>query len=240
MITLTCANGHATRVLERNATKRVRCQECGEALRPASDAPPAGAAAGASPSGSGVRAATPSRKRLLANAERLPAQEAHVKAMAFWSCFGGALLAIVGAAGALKAMSLERATDSGLGGVVTLGLALGFFVTGIALFGFVPWARKLMIVLNVVACGLGSLELLGALREYHVPVADCVRIAPSIAWTGAATRILLGSAKRVFDPMYRGAIERDGAKVHFYSSPFFWGPWIAILVALPFEIRRGR
>lgn len=164
--------------------------------------------------------------------------ESHIRAVAFWTIAGG-LLAMAGAAlllvagnRAFRGMGLtldQRATVH----AVTVGVGLlfgggGIFI-GFGLWGLHAWARVLYGLLGGVGVILQGLGLAAILTG---PAPDAGRIsvgALQIIWGIACLWVVLGGGSAaLFNDGYREYVARGNSVAAWWSSPFFYLPWVAI------------
>lgn len=158
--------------------------------------------------------------------------ERHLKAIAFWSCFAGALVALVGLIGCI------RSVDSGasaIGPFVLVVMGGGHVACGVSLGRFAAWARWLTLVLYALAFAasmFGAVALVGVDPSY-IPAKAVVNMVTSLLWSGASVWALASPrAGTICDPDYRFVVHRDGRPARAWSSPFFWAPMIGLFVQL--------
>ena len=158
------------------------------------------------------------------------AQEAHLRAIAFWPLLSGslgilavlALMAMATLAGAAPGPLLL--TGALLGGVAALNLGVG-----LSLWTYQGWARWVMVLVYGVAI-LGALaSLLG-----DAPGAAKLGALCHLMWLGAIEWVLLSEhTTRVCSPAYRRLVTRTpGTVVPFWQSVFFWLPALIIAASL--------
>jgi len=167
---------------------------------------------------------------------RLLSHEGHVKAIAFWNCFGGALLGLAGVL-LMLAASGTGPSSAGIVGFFMFAIAGGLFACGVALWGFVGWARWATLALNLTGV---VLALIVALDEIDTGFA-AAKLIMNVAWSAATLWVLTcSSARIVFDARYQELARRDrSVKPAWYASPFFWVPWILVIAGFLFGLSAG-
>jgi hypothetical protein len=164
------------------------------------------------------------------------AHERHLKAIALWSCLAGGVVALVGAAALLSAIGGDgaRAQSAAISGLVVCSMGVGHVVSGVGLLRFRSWARWLGVVLAGLAfatAGYGAVVLVGAMAASIFPATAISKTAFSLLWNGATAWALANPrAGTICHPDYVFVVHRDRRPRRTWTSPFFWGPLVGMLV----------
>lgn len=160
----------------------------------------------------------------VATGRRDVAQEAHLRAIAFWPALGGGFgllmtfgflaLALVG--GGLSSLAVAALSALVVGGASALNLGVG-----LSLWTYRAWARWVL----VAVYGLGVLACLLTLID-HAPGSVKFVALLQLLWVGAIEATLLSPhTARVCSPEYRRLVARTpDTTVPFWLSPFFYVP----------------